>query len=88
MNEYERQCNVVHGLRRKLEEATRLYDEASKKAVLFDTSDHHPDVRRMVRMWAREALDMVNATSRAITEETKVLSKMATTDASERGGAP
>ena len=88
MNEYERQCNVVHGLRRKLEEATRLYDEASKKAVLFDTSDRHPDVRRMVRMWAREALDMVNATSRAITEETKVLSKMTATDACERGGAP
>lgn len=79
MNEYERQCNVIHGLRRKLEEASKLHDEARKRTVLLDTSDYHPDVRRMVRMWAREALDMVNATSRAITEETEVLSKMATT---------
>lgn len=79
MNEYERQCNAVHGLRRKLEEASKLHDEARKRAVLFDTSDHHPDVRRMVRMWAREALDMVNATSRAITEETEVMNKMAAT---------
>ena len=62
-------------------------DEARKRAVLLDTSDYHPDVRRMVRMWAREALDMVNATSRAITEETEVMNKMAATDACERGGA-
>ena len=48
VNEHERQCNVIHGLRRKLEEASKLHDGRANEPF----SSTRPTITRTCVVWS------------------------------------